>query len=172
MSVITSVLQLDQRILLWSLNHRNHSSFMQAVRLVSHSGDGYAQILAIALLGVFGQIEMMYLLIWLFLVERSLYWITKNTLKRPRPPESIPSFQAVMQASDRFSFPSGHTSAACLLAFTLSPFLLTTTLYWLVPLLFLWAGAVAASRVLLGVHYPSDTLAGALLALLVVLIMS
>jgi undecaprenyl-diphosphatase len=80
----------------------------------------------------------------------------KNGLQRRRPQEIVPSFSALVVPSDRFSFPSGHTSAAFCLA-TLTgivfggPFL---TLYG-------WACGVGLSRVLLGAHFPGDIIAGA-----------
>ncbi len=91
------------------------------------------------------------------LVERILYLIAKNTFKRKRPAQSMPGYQSYVTASDRFSLPSGHTSAAFLFA--------TVTLLVFGPalaVLYIWAASVAVSRVLLGVHFPTDTIAGAL----------
>lgn len=62
-----------------------------------------------------------------------------------------------------FSFPSGHTSVAFATATNL------TLAYpkWYVALpAYTWAGAVGYSRMHLGVHYPSDVLAGALIGTL------
>ena len=93
-----------------------------------------------------------------FLIERPVYWLLKNTLKRNRPPKAIPYFKASIVASDEFSFPSGHTSAAFLLAFLVSHHFGFLTL-----IVYMWASAVGMSRVLLGVHFPTDILAGACL---------
>ncbi len=57
------------------------------------------------------------------------------------------------------SFPSGHTSGAFATATSLS--LVYTKWYIIVPA-FAWAGTVGYSRMRLGVHYPSDVLAGAM----------
>jgi len=91
-------------------------------------------------------------------VERLFYVVLKNKLKRRRPQEYMPGFKSLITASDRFSFPSGHTSAAFCLATATGiilggPFIV----------LYVWASFVALSRVVLGVHFPGDTVAGALL---------
>lgn len=95
-----------------------------------------------------------------FAMERPIYYVLKNGFKRNRPPMIFPGFESVITASDEFSFPSGHTSGA---------FVLATTLMLLMPLgifdvyLYGWAVTVAMSRIILGVHFPLDTVAGALL---------
>ena len=61
---------------------------------------------------------------------------------------------------DQFSFPSGHTLHA--VGFSVVAVAYFPVLIWLVlPFTLL----VAASRVILGLHYPSDVLAGALVGL-------
>jgi undecaprenyl-diphosphatase len=91
-------------------------------------------------------------------VERSLYFSLKNSLRRRRPQELVPGFRSLITASDKFSFPSGHSSGA---------FLLATALLVVyggpVIAMYVWASGVALSRILLGVHFPGDTLAGALM---------
>jgi membrane-associated phospholipid phosphatase len=82
----------------------------------------------------------------------------KYTFKRPRPFKADP---LILQASTGGSpsFPSGHTSEAFAAATSL------TLAYpkWFVALpAYAWAGTVGYSRMYLGVHYPSDVLAGAL----------
>jgi membrane-associated phospholipid phosphatase len=59
------------------------------------------------------------------------------------------------------SFPSGHTITAFATAASLGFFL--PRRFW--PLLYLPALAIAASRLIIGAHYPSDVLAGALIGL-------
>jgi undecaprenyl-diphosphatase len=64
--------------------------------------------------------------------------------------------------SDRFSFPSGHA----LNAFAIGSVLALAFPLAAVPVLAV-ASSVAASRVVLGLHWPSDVLAGALVGLLI-----
>ncbi len=58
------------------------------------------------------------------------------------------------------SFPSGHTSSAFATATSLSLFY---PKWYVIAPSFLWASAVGYSRMELGVHYPSDVLAGAII---------
>ena len=93
-----------------------------------------------------------------FTSERAIYLIFKNGLPRPRPQEIMPSFSALVAPSDRFSSPSGHTSAAFCLA-------TMTGLVFGGPFLNLYGRAyrVGLSRVLLGTHSPGDTIASAIM---------
>ena len=87
-----------------------------------------------------------------------LYRLLKKGTLRPRPYEVHAHIAAGAVPLDRFSFPSGHTLHA--VAFTL---LATVYFPQLAALLVPVTLAVAASRIVLGLHYPSDVLAGAAL---------
>jgi membrane-associated phospholipid phosphatase len=83
----------------------------------------------------------------------------KYTVNRDRPYETYPDIIQKMDVTSP-SFPSGHTSAAFSTATSIS--LAYPKWYFIVPS-YAWAGAVAYSRMELGVHYPSDVLAGAMI---------
>ncbi|MEQ1531779.1 MAG: phosphatase PAP2 family protein, partial [Methylococcales bacterium] len=90
-----------------------------------------------------------------FVIERPVYFILKNSLKRNRPQAALENFRSIITPSDQFSFPSGHTSAAFMMATLISYFIPAL----MIPL-FSWAALVGFSRVILGVHFPTDTLVG------------
>jgi len=86
----------------------------------------------------------------------------KHSFKRLRPYNAYPEDYTALDYSTGGSpsFPSGHTSLAFTTATSLS--LIYPKWYVIAPS-YLWAGYVGYSRMNLGVHYPSDVLAGALL---------
>jgi undecaprenyl-diphosphatase len=82
----------------------------------------------------------------------------KRSLTRARPDTAIQGFEPLAANPDRFSFPSGHTSAAfaVAVAFAGEP-------GGLAPLATLLATGISLSRVYLGAHYPLDVAAGGVL---------
>lgn len=92
------------------------------------------------------------------LVGVAVFKILKRLSHRPRPCQIEPHCWSKVLPPDRFSFPSGHTMTAFSIALVLSYFYRGVEL----PLYFL-AGSIAISRVVLGMHFLSDVLAGAIL---------
>jgi undecaprenyl-diphosphatase len=87
----------------------------------------------------------------------------KNVIVRERPFKLYPDIEKLSQAGS-YSFPSGHTLEAFAIAVSLSILFPKKRFIFL---LILWAMLVAYSRMALGVHYPSDVLAGALIGSLI-----
>ncbi|HEV8017687.1 MAG TPA: phosphatase PAP2 family protein [Steroidobacteraceae bacterium] len=85
-----------------------------------------------------------------------LYALLKRLFVRERPFITHTAINRAAAPLDRYSFPSGHTLHA--VSFTWQACAHFPELAWvLLPL----AALIAGSRVVLGLHYPSDVLAGA-----------
>jgi undecaprenyl-diphosphatase len=95
-------------------------------------------------------------LVLLGLGNTALYALLKQGTRRDRPCQGCAGIAARMAAADRYSFPSGHTLHAVAFAALLSAWY-----PWAAGPLAVFATLVALSRVALGLHYPSDVLAGA-----------
>ncbi len=126
-------------------------------RVVSRLGDGPLWYALIAVLGVFGGRPGALAALHLAMVGLCclvLYRSLKSRTRRLRPFARHRSIHALIQPLDEFSFPSGHTLHAT--AFSVVACSHFPLLAWiLLPL----ALMIALSRVVLGLHYPSDVLA-------------
>lgn len=83
----------------------------------------------------------------------------KYSINRDRPFQKYADIKQKSSAGSP-SFPSGHTSNSFATATSLS---LAYPKWYVIAPSFVWAGTVGYSRMELGVHYPSDVLAGALI---------
>jgi undecaprenyl-diphosphatase len=125
--------------------------------VVSRLGDGmlwYALMALLALVGGQRGLVAAAHMALTGLAALLLYRLLKRWTRRPRPYRGCPGVIARVPALDEFSFPSGHTLQA--VSFSV------VALAWypqLAPLLLGFTALVAASRVILGLHYPSDVLA-------------
>jgi undecaprenyl-diphosphatase len=161
MEMLSRLHHFDRRLFTRIFRQGERRAVIPLAIALSRSGDVYLYLMVPLLLWVLGVPaldDFLTLLLLAFAIERTLYRSLKNTLKRPRPPNAIPGFNSLIATSDKFSFPSGHSSGAFLLATAL-------VVIYGGPMLviYLWAAGVALSRVVLGVHFPGDILAGSLM---------
>jgi undecaprenyl-diphosphatase len=161
MKLLYSIHKYDVFMFTWLINARMHATLTKSARHISKTGDG-------PLYGVIGSLlycseglsPFLQAILLAFTIERPVYFVLKNSLRRNRPQAALQNFRSIITPSDQFSFPSGHTSAAFMMA-TLLGFYCTPLM---IPL-YCWAALVGFSRVLLGVHFPTDTLVGAILGI-------
>lgn len=97
-------------------------------------------------------------------------FVVKSLVRRARPCSCLDGVRAlVFDAPEDFSFPSGHSAGSFAFAAFASVLLLSlarTPRRWLVAAaLFALAASIALSRIALGVHFPGDVCAGALVGL-------
>ena len=99
-------------------------------------------------------LPMTKLLLSYFLIEN--FYIPQPKKRRMLLPKAM-----TVKMVDKFSFPSGHATRATMLAILFTLLYPLPFIFWLPCLA--WAGAVAASRVLLGRHHILDVVAGVLI---------
>lgn len=103
-------------------------------------------------------------LIWAVLLATLLSTLFSQGIKRwvnvARPPQILPAdaFHLIGPDWGQYSFPSGHASMIFILA---GVFAFTTSKAWLRCSLIFGASLIALSRIVVGVHWPLDVLAGA-----------
>ena len=132
--------------------------------IISRLGDGlfwYALMTVLALTGGARGATAALQMAATGLVALVLYRRLKRWTRRPRPYRGCTGVIARIPPLDEFSFPSGHTLHA--VSFSV------VALAWfplLAPLLLTFTLLVATSRVVLGLHYPSDVLAAIVIGML------
>jgi undecaprenyl-diphosphatase len=128
-------------------------------QVASRLGDGvfwYVLILALPLLYGATAVKAALVMALTGALGVLIYSLLKRVFVRERPFITHAGIDRAAATLDRYSFPSGHTLHAVSFAWQASAHF--PELAWvLLPL----AALIAASRVVLGLHYPSDVLAGA-----------
>lgn len=136
-------------------------SVRNTFKSISRLGDGVFWYMLMAILLLRYQADALPAVLHMLLVGLAstlLYKLIKHKTLRPRPFNVYPSIVCNSQPLDQFSFPSGHTLHA--VAFSVIAIAYFPVLIWLVLPFSLLVGL---SRPILGLHYPSDVLAGALI---------
>lgn len=148
----------DTSFFLWIHSKSMVNDYSKIIRLISKTGDGWLYTILTLLLVLYNPAKysvFFTITAFAYFLELSMQFLLKKKFKRNRPQNHILSFTAKINPVGEFSFPSGHTASAFVMATILSVYFPVLT-----PLFLFWALMIGISRILLGVHFPGDILAG------------
>lgn len=153
------IVALDGAILMWIQEFVRNDVLTPFFTAVTRLGDkGLIWILISLLLLCFkktreaGVTALLALLLCLLVVNLTL----KNLIARPRPFDMIEGLIPLVERPRDFSFPSGHSASS----FAAAVVFLKKLPRWGGLWMLLLAALIGISRLYVGVHYPSDVLAG------------
>jgi undecaprenyl-diphosphatase len=131
-----------------------------AFRVISRVGDGvlwYCMMAVLPIIGGYNGLVVALHMAGTALAGLAIYKVTKVLSGRERPYVfHADQVACAMPPLDRYSFPSGHTLHAVCFTVILCGYF-PQMLWVLLPV----TALIALSRMILGLHYPSDVLAGA-----------
>ena len=164
--MLDSLLQLDGGILLWIQEYVRSTSLSVVLAPYTMLGDAGLMWIALSLAMLCfrktrkaGALALCAMALGMVVTNLTI----KPLVSRPRPWLVVEGLGHIVEENDPNSFPSGHTCAA-----------FAAGMIWLRTLPWRW-GRIAAvvlaalmglSRLYVGVHYPSDVLAGAVIGAL------
>ena len=126
---------------------------------IAHTGDSWywlAGLLVVWIFGMFFSPQWHYIsgvLAFSLLIEAAFVLFLKFIIRRRRPEGE---WGAIYRSTDPHSFPSGHAARAILIAVIGS----NIAPPWFGILLMIWAPFACLGRIVMGVHYVSDVIAG------------
>ena len=161
--IARQVIRMDLILLHLIISWNVHALIKRFFYWISRSADGHLYVgYGLSLPFIFGSSgrSLFLALIFAFAAQLPVYYLLKNNIKRERPYRKIENLSNLIMPPDQYSFPSGHTAGAFIIA-EIAGFHFPA----LQRLLIIWAVLVGISRIFLRVHYPSDVIAGMILGL-------
>lgn len=155
------MLDLDLRGCLYLNNLSHTQSIATFFKVVSRLGDGafWATMLLLIWLhkGFAYGVQLLFVVV-AGLLGTGIYKFLKHKTVRPRPYQVHQVIILGERPLDHFSFPSGHTLHAVMVTIVFG-YIQPVLLLIMMPFTVL----IALSRMVLGLHYPSDVIVGALI---------
>ena len=148
------------------INQKLRCSFLDIWMPIITDVDNWIWAIVLGWLGLFifggsrGRKACIVLVVAVLVFDNLSSYILKPLFGRLRPGHVIDTAYLIGAKGKSFSFPSNHATNSFVFAGVMS---------WyypkIIPIWFLFAFAVAYSRIYVGVHYPFDVIAGALLGI-------
>lgn len=155
------MLDLDLKGCLY-LNQFSHTERVaHFFKIISKLGDGAFWYVMLFMVWILQGIQYSFQMIYMVLggaIGTAIYKTLKSKTVRPRPYQVHQVIRLGERPLDHFSFPSGHTLHAVMATITLG-YIQPILLILMLPFTML----VAVSRMILGLHYPSDVMVGAII---------
>lgn len=135
----------------------DHPKYLRVlVMVIAHSGDSWFWLIGLGLLWLLGtdywRQRALVMMVGIA-ITAAIVMLIKFTVRRSRPEGE---WGRIYRMTDPHSFPSGHAARSIILAVVgigLGPL-------WFAATLLIWSPLVGLARIILGVHYPSDVIAG------------
>ena len=154
-----ALLQLDGDILLWIQEYIRNDFLTPIFKFITSLGDeGYLWIAIAILLVCIKGYRKVGISVGVSLLGSLVFnnMLIKNLVARPRPYRVLENLTILIKEPGEYSFPSGHTASSFAAAVVL--FMLLPRKYG-VPAMIM-AFLIGISRLYVGVHYPTDVMAG------------
>ena len=155
------ILEFDSTILLWIQDVVRNPVLDVIFKFITHLGDGGVFWISLSLIlcifkktrkaGIFA----LFALLFSVIVNNA---ILKNVIGRIRPYEIIAGLDCIIKHAKDASFPSGHTGSSFAAGVV---FLKELPKKYSIPA-FIMAVLISLSRLYVGIHYPTDVIAGAI----------
>lgn len=164
-SLLQAIDKMDRKLFI-ALNQTQSGYMNRIIHLITRMGDLASQaVLVIALLLPQATRSLGIKLAVIQIIVTIVIQLLKAAVARVRPYNALPGIK-VAKAEKDYSFPSGHTAASFTTAITISAFFPALSLVCLSL-----AAFIGYSRVYIGVHYPSDVVAGSVIGGLTTVLM-